>query len=206
MNTTTDRPVESVGDWDLRGPNFETLLVSQLTGTIGDAARLVMRGSKRDAPWSNGFPNFAMYRAFFAGDTHGLLALHDWLASWGATFARDKLRSLVNRTVAGSYAGQDVFFYLLEQEWAHSPEAVAQEAGVAISTYRRFRDQALERAQASLREYWIRLQMAMLQVRIMENQEPPPLPPVRLSDGRGFDDVDFVGDGNFRAMPRGSGC
>lgn len=206
LNADTDaKPAEAVGDWDLRAPDFETVLVSQLTGSIGDAARLVARGSQRDRPWANGFPNFAMYRTFYAGDTHLRMALHDWLAEWGVAFAKDTGLRSGNKAIAGSYAGQDVYFYMATQDWAYSPSAVAKESGIAVSTYSRFRDRALDRVQTSLKEYWMRLQMAMFQVRIMENQEPEPLPIVRLNDGRGFHDVDLSGEGNYRAYPHGSG-
>jgi len=204
--SAVETAVAPVGDWDIKGPDFETQLVGQLTGTIGDAARLVARGSKRDYPWANGFPNFAMYRTFYAGDTYLRMQVHDWMASWGVAFARERMRS-GNTAIAGSYAGQDAFYAMLTDDWAHSPENCAKEAGVAVSTYARQRDRTLRRAQESLREYWIRLQMAMFQVRILENQEPAPLPPSRYSYGRGFaDEVDFAGDGNYIAMPRGSGC
>src|SRR5690606_16750213 len=54
----------TVGDYDLRGLDFETYLVGPVTDKIIDADRLVRQRV------SNGFPNWALYRCVYAGDTH----------------------------------------------------------------------------------------------------------------------------------------
>lgn len=204
MTAATEQAAQ-VGDYDLRAPDFETVLVSRLTGSIGDADRMIRRGGRRDDPWQNGFPNFEMYRTFLAGDTHLRQQVSDWCIAFGVAFALDKGLKAGDRELAGVYAGQDTYRWLLEQRWEHG-EGVAAAIGITPKSYRRFRDATLERHRASLREYWLRLQFAMLQVRIAENSAEQATPPVRFSDGRGFHDVDLTGDGNYRAMPRGSGC
>ena len=198
--------VESVeqGCYDLRGPNVETVLISQLTGVIGDADRLIRRGSRRDDPWNNGFPNFPMYRVFLAGDTHLRRMVNDWCIAFAVAHAEENLRH-GDKDAAGYFAGQDGYRWLLDREWEYG-EGVAEAIGITPKTYRRFRDSVLARLQASLSEYWLRLQFATLQVRIMDKRVDAPMPIVRHSNGRGFEgELDTVGEGNFRAFPKQTG-
>lgn len=196
---------QAVGDYDLRAPDFETVLVKGLTGTIGDADRLIARGSRRDDPWANGFPNFYLYRTILAGDTHLRQRVYDWFIAFSIAFALDKGLRTGDRELAGVCAGQDTYRWMMEQRWEHG-ESVAEDIGCAPKTYRRFRDAALLRNQTSLREYWLRMQFAMLQVKIAENATAKPAEPARHRDGRGFgdeaDELMMVGDGNLRALPK----
>lgn len=194
-----------VGDYDLRGPDFETLLVGPITGTIIDADRLVREGPEA---WANGFPNWTIYRCALAGDDHLRERLRIWCVAFAIasldTGARSRLRA---SDELGALLGWDTYTALLTTRWAITVEDVEDVAEVTGKTYRKLRNQLFRRLRASLDEYWVRLQIGMRQAALLERRQEAPTPVARLTDGRGFDDaVDPKGDGNFRAMPRGSGC
>lgn len=196
---------QAVGDYDLRGPDFETLLVGPITGTIIDADRLVRSGPDG---WANGFPNWTMYRCALAGDDHLRERLRLWCVAFAIAYLADAPGSRVRATdELGALLGWDAYSALLTTRWLATGEDVDDVAGVSAKTYRRHRDRIFRRLRASLDEYWVRLQIGMRQAALLERRQESPAPIVRLADGRGFDDrVDPTGEGNFRAMPRGSGC
>lgn len=197
--------IQSIGDYDLRGPDFETLLVGPITGTVIDADRLVRTGP--DA-WSNGFPNWTMYRCALAGDDH----LRERLRLWCVAFAIASLdtgsQSRLRATdELGVLLGWDTYTALMTTRWVVTEDEVGEIGGVSEKTYRKLRNRIFRRLRASLDEYWVRLQIGMRQAALLERRQDAPTPITRLADGRGFDDhVDPTGEGNFRAMPRGSGC
>jgi hypothetical protein len=79
--------------------------------------------------------------------------------------------------------------------------------GIAPKTYRQIRNEIAVRLNASLQEYWMRLGIAMRQVALLERRQESSQSRGGLSDGRGFGhEISAHGDGNYRAMPRGSGC
>lgn len=185
-----------VGCYDLRGPDFETLLVGPVTPAIIDADRIVR------SEWGNGFPNWAMYRCVYAGDSHLIPHLRLWCVAIAVAYSdTGGLRSASDD--AAVCAGRDACSALLSGRWGAPSDELAEALGIAPKTYRRFRNAVYARLKASLGEYWVRMQIAMRQVALLERRQEAPEPVVRLSDGRGFAwELDTVGDGNFRAMPK----
>ena len=195
--------VQVDGDYYLRGPNIETRLIKAVTGSIIDAARYVREGVHGDNGWNNGFPNWAMYRTALAGDTHLAANLLAWCKAFGAAHAVSHTRQ---GELVGMCAGRDGFSFLLTKQWGASAEKVATALGISPKTYRSIRNRVAARLEGSLREYWMRLDIAMRQVAIQERRQIAATPPSLMRDGRGFgDEADgnmMLGDGNLRAMQK----
>lgn len=191
-----------VGDYDLRGPDFETILVGPVTASIIDADREV-----RD-DWANGFPNWVMYRVVLAGDTHLHLRLRDFCVAYAIAHCEaGGVRKGLPADEIGCLAGWDAFYALLHHKWLIAGQDVADVAGVDPKTYRKVRAHVYGSLRASMDEYWVRMQVAIRQVAMRERWVQAVLPASRYSEGRGFDlDEDASGTGNFIAVPRGSGC
>lgn len=184
-----------VGDYDLRGPDFETLLVGPVTEAIIDADRVVR------SEWGNGFPNWAMYRCALAGDTHLLADMRLWCVAIAVAYSdTGGLRAASDD--AAVCAGRDACAALLTGRWGAPSDELAGVLGIAPKTYRRFRNAVYSRLKASLTEYWVRMQIAMRQVALAEKRADAVAARGRWSDGRGFDEVDTAGDGNYWAMPK----
>ena len=198
--TAASMEATDVGCYDLRGPDFETLLIGPITGSIIDAARLVR------LDWGNGFPNWAMYRTAYAGDSHLAEGLRAWCEAFGAAYVLSGgVRN--GSSTLGHLAGRDAYYALCTTRWAAPADELAAALGVSPRIYRRTRAAILARLMVSLQEYWMRLNIAMRQVALVERKQQSTAPMARLSEGRGHaGDLDIVGDGNFRARPRGSGC
>lgn len=193
----------AVGCYDLRGPDFETLLVGPIMATTIDADRLVRR------EWSNGFPNWAMYRCFLAGDSN----LRGTVRQWAVAFATAAAEGgVVSRKKASEdfacLAGWDAYHALLTGRWVASGADIAEVAEVDPKTYRKLRGYVFSRLKASLDEYWIRMQVAFRQAVILERQADHVPSPSSYGYGRCFgDDLGLSGGtGNYITPPRGSGC
>lgn len=191
--------MQEVGDYDLRGPDFETILVGPITATIIDADRLIRED------WSNGFPNWAMYRCIYAGDEHYATRLREWCVAFAVAYCEaGGLRKYTDELAC--LAAWDAYHALRNRKWIASGADIAEVAGVDPKTYRKLRGALYASLKASLDEYWIRIQIAYRQVVLMERRQDDAAAPSRYSNGRGFDlGEDMSGSGNFRAMPRGSG-
>ena len=147
------------GDWDLRGLDFETYLVGPVTEKIIDADRLVRQ------EWSNGFPNWALYRAALAGDTHVSGLLRDWCVAYAVAAAEAGLvRKGLPVEEMGALAGWDCYYALRHHRWVIAGQDVADVAGVDPKTYRKLRNYVYAANRASLAEYFVRLQVAVRQV------------------------------------------
>lgn len=195
--------VRAEGDWDVRGPDFETLLVGPVTGSIIDADRLVRM------EWSNGFPNWAMYRVVLAGDTHLAPILREWCVAFAVAYCQTGgVRRHVYSDELACLAGWDAYSALTRGRWVASGADVAEVAEVDPKTYRKLRGALFARLRASLEEYWIRMQVAFRQVALMERHADHTSPPSTYSYGRAFDGdiLGFSGSGNYIVPPRGSGC
>jgi len=187
---------QEVGCYDLRGPDFETLLVGPITAAIIDADRLVRK------EWANGFPNWAMYRCAYAGDSHLLGELRDWCIALAIAYGESGAIRKPSDDVAVA-VGRDAWHALVWGRWGAPGDEIADALGIAPKTYRKFRVGLLRRLQASLSEYWVRMQIAMRQGALTHRKRDESPPVARLSDGRGFDhEFDSVGDGNWRALPK----
>ena len=191
---------DTQGDYDLRGPDYETELVGALTARIGDADRFVRFGRFGEPGWFNGFPNFAMYRVAYAGDTHSARDLRLWCEAFGVAYCHSGGMRKPNDAV-GVCAGRDAYIFLTTTHWGTTSDELAGALGIAPKTYRRIRKAIAERLIVSLREYWMRLGIAMRQVALAEHRQEAPKPPVALADGNGFDG-NWSADGNYRAYPK----
>lgn len=149
----------TVGDYDLRGLDFETYLVGPVTDKIIDADRRVRSG------WSNGFPNWALYRTCFAGDTHMGRQLRDWCVAYAVAAAEaGVVRTGLPVEEMGALAGWDCYYALNNHRWLVAGQDVADVAGVDPKTYRKLRNYVYAANRASLAEYWVRMQVAVRQV------------------------------------------
>jgi len=197
------------GCYDLRGADFDTLLVGAVTPSIGDAARFVkwgrpIRGGRTDG-WQNGFPNWAMYRTALCGDSHLAYNLRGWCEAFGIAHASEQAG--IANALVGKLAGRDAYYWLTTKRWGAPATELAQALHVAPQTYRKLRGQIASRLLVSMEEYFMRLGIMLREVALMERKQETTPDSVRLSDGRGWgDEVSANGDGNYRAFPRGSGC
>lgn len=189
-----------VGDYDLRGPDFETLLIGPITATTIDADRLVRKD------FANGFPNWWMYRTALAGD--GLFAPQ--LRQWCVAFAIAHIFTGGCRKPSdglGCLLGWDAYTFLVHRRWIVTEDDVGDIGGVSANTYRKVRASVAKRLQVGLDEYWVRMQIGYRQTVLLERREDSTPAPSRFSSGRGFDPrEDLSGSGNYIATPRGSGC
>lgn len=189
--------VRAEGDWDIRGPDFETLLVGPVTGSIIDADRLVRM------EWSNGFPNWAMYRVVLAGDTHLAPILREWCVAFAVAYCQTGgVRRHVYSDELACLAGWDAYSALTRGRWVASGADVAEVAEVDPKTYRKLRGALFARLRASLEEYWIRMQVAFRQVALMERwvESTPPKQPLNI--GRALPhEIGAAGGGCWVARP-----
>jgi hypothetical protein len=187
---------QPAGDYDLRGPDFETYLVGPVTDKIIDADRLVRQRV------SNGFPNWALYRCVYAGDTHLLPMLRDWCVSYAIAAAESGLiRRGLPVEEMGCLAGWDAYYRLLHHRWVIAGQDIADVAGVDPKTYRKLRNYVYAANLLSLQDYFVEMQIAVRQVWKEDRWIGSPEARARLSSGRGFHDIDVYGDGNFIARP-----
>ena len=189
-----------IGDYTLRGPDFDTLLVGPITDSIIDADRLVRRG------WSNGFPNFALYRATLAGDSMYVPNLRVWCIAFTIAYCESGgVRRDAYSEELACVAAWDALYMLLHAVEFAPYYLLAGDIGVDPKTYKRLRDSIYVRIRKSVLEYWARLGSAYRIVRIRERDVSPVGTVSRVSEGRGFGhEIDMAGDGNFRAyIPKG---
>ncbi len=202
MTIMETKAAQTVGDYDLRSPDFETLLAGAVTDRIIDADRVVR------SDWSNGLPNWAMYRVVLAGDGHLREFLRERCVAFAIAYCHTGgLRNTTAADEMGCLAGWDAYYALINVKWLIAGHDVADVCGADPKTYRKVRGHVYAVLRASLDEYWIRMQVAIRQVALMERRQDAAEPRQRISGGRGFDlSEDLSGTGNFRAVPRGSGC
>lgn len=193
--TRLDRPVVS-GDWDVRGPDFETYLVGPVTDKIIDADRLVR------SRCNNGFPNWALYRTAYAGDTHLQMQLRDWCVAYAIAAAEaGVVRKGLPAEEMGCLAGWDAYYRLLNHRWVVGGQDIADVAGVDPKTYRKLRNYVYASNLLSLQDYFIEMQIAVRQVWKEDRWIAAEDRRARLNSGRGFHDIDVSGEGNFVARP-----
>lgn len=197
--------MEAQGDWDVRGRDWETVLVGPVTESVINADWQVRTGP--DA-WANGFPNWELYRVSIAGDDHLARKLADWCIAFAAAFMEDG--GVQKRTASDEFAvfvGWDCLTRLRTRHWIASGDDMAADLGIAPKTYRRFRNAVMARLSASLGEYWARLQIGIRQAALIDRRIEQVAPIVVMFEGTGHErERVSLGDGNYRAMPRGSGC
>lgn len=205
MSDAVATAVEVQADYTVRGRDFDTILLGAITGSIIDAARFVREGRYTDSGWRNGFPNWALYRTALAGDTHLALNLRAWCEAFGIAHVTEHTRAPSD--AVGVCAGRDAYYWITTKRWGAPSDELAEALGIAPKTYRKIRGQIAARLMVSLDEYFMRLGIALREVALLERRQETAQDAVRLSDGRGWGhEISADGDGNYRAMPRGSGC
>lgn len=183
---------EASGDWTLRGLDFETYLVGQITDKIIDADRIVR------AEWANGFPNWALYRTILAGDTNLLQGLRAWCVAYAIAYAEGATRKGLPADEIGCLAGWDAYYRMLHGQWVIAGHDIADVAGVDPKTYRKVRNHVHAALNASLWEYFVRLQVAVRQVWMRDRWIEAEAPRGRWASGSGFGEaLDPAGDGCY---------
>lgn len=192
----------STGCWDDRGLDFETYLIGAVTEKVIDADRLVRE------EWSNGFPNWALYRTCYAGDTHLQTQLRDWCVAHAISAAESGLvRKGLPAEEMGALAGWDCYYALSRHRWVVAGQDIADVAGVDPKTYRKLRNRIYASNKASLEEYWVRLQVAVRQVWMRDRWEVAADPPQLWHPAVTEDELPYVpglrtdGNGNYWAHP-----
>jgi hypothetical protein len=156
---TVAEAISVQGDYTLRGPDFETLLVGPVTATVIDADRFVR------LDWRNGFPNWALYRAAIAGDDIHTPALRQWVVAFTVAYCADGgIKRHAYSDELACVAAWDALHMLIHNRQMQPYTATAETLGVSAKTYRRLRDMIYARLRASLDEYWVRLLVAVRQV------------------------------------------
>lgn len=191
----------TVGDYDLRGLDFESYLCGPVTDKIIDADRIVRsRGG-------NGFPNWALYRAVYAGDTHVLPNLRAWCVAFAISAAEAGLvRKGLPVDEMGCLAGWDAYYRLLNAKWVVGGQDIADVAGVDPKTYRKLRNYVYASNLLSLQDYFVELQIAVRQVWKEDRWVAPSSPGKRWrmvysDDFCPYERARTDGDGNYWARP-----
>ncbi|KAF1692668.1 hypothetical protein [Pseudoxanthomonas koreensis] len=184
-------------DYTLRGLDFESYLCGEITDKIIDADRSVR------LEWSNGFPNWAMYRTVLAGDSHMRRPVRDWCVAYAVAAAESGIvRAGLPAEEMGALAGWDAYYRLHNARWVIAGQDVADVAGVDPKTYRKLRNYVYAACRASLDEYWVRLQVEVRRVWMRDRHIEAARPVSSMGVGRGFGgEVDPSGNGCYVAMP-----
>ena len=153
------------GDWDLRGPDFDTAMIGPVTESLIDADRLVR------LEFANGFPNWWLYRCALAGDTLGMDRLREWCVAFAVAYCADgKVKRATYSDELACVAGWDALHMVLYCRPLQPHTVTADALGVHHKTYKRLRDAVYARLRVSLDEYWIRLGAAYRHVILYERK------------------------------------
>ncbi len=165
MTATAQEAPKPVGDWDVRGPDFDTALIGPVTESIIDADRLVR------LDWKNGFPNWYLYRVALAGDSLGMDPLRTWCVAFSVAYCQDGgVRRSAYTDELACVAAWDALHIVMHKRPIQPHTVTAEALGVHHKTYRRLRDSLAARLGASLDEYWIRLGAAYRHVILFERR------------------------------------
>lgn len=157
--------IQAVGDYDLRGPDFDTALIGAVTERIVDADRLVR------LEWKNGFPNWGLYRTALAGDSLHLTAVRQWTVAFTVAYCMGGgIKRQAYSDELAVVAAWDALHMLVHCKPMQPYTLTAEALGVHHKTYRCLRDTIFARLRASMDEYWIRLTCAYRQVILYERK------------------------------------
>lgn len=151
--------VQGVGDYDLRGPDFDTALIGPVTESIIDADRLVR------IEWQNGFPNWMLYRTILAGDTLYMTRLRMWAVAFAIAYCQSGgMKRHAYSEEAACVAAWDALLMLMRPSGDHPYRETAKALGVHHSTYKRLRSHLYASMRGSMEMYWCQLGAAYRQV------------------------------------------
>lgn len=192
------------GDWDVRGIDFETYLCGEITPKIIDADRIAR------SHVNNGFPNWALYRTVYAGDSHMRQMVRDWCVAFAISAAEAGLvRKGLPHEEMGALAGWDAYYRLHNARWVIAGQDIADVAGVDPKTYRKLRNYVYGANVASLNRYFVELQIAIRRVWQMDREvglpasDPQTWRPVAEGEGGVFRATHTDGNGNYLAHHEG---
>lgn len=191
--------LQEVGDYDVRGHDFETAMVCGVTSTHIDADRLVRMD------WKNGFPNWELARTAYCGDSCHLPALRQWVVAFAIAYCMDGgVKREAYSDELACVAGWDALYLLVFKREIMPYTVLADDLGVHRNTYRRLRNAICRRLAKSLAEYWERFGIAFRQVAFYERRCGSQIQRGTLkvrgvvpSEG----ELARGGDGNFRRVP-----
>lgn len=151
--------MQQVGDYDLRGRDFDTALIGAVTDSIIDADRLVR------IEWRNGFPNWWLYRTVLAGDSLYLTDLRQWAVAFAVAYGMSGgVKRHAYSDELACIAAWDALAMLLSPAADHPYRETAAALGVHHSTYRRLRSHIYGSLRGSMEMYWCQLGAAYRQV------------------------------------------
>jgi hypothetical protein len=138
-----------VGDYDLRGKDYDTAMICAITSTHIGADRRVRRR------WSNGFPNWWLSRVAYCGDNYCLPQLKDWVVAFSVAYCvSGGVRSDAYSDELAYTAGMDALYLLIYGREMDYTTSLAKAIGVRHSTYKRVRNCIYARLAKSLEAYW----------------------------------------------------
>lgn len=154
---------EAAGDWQLRGLDIDTRMVSETHDTLIDADAMVRRR------WSNGFPNWELYRYALCGDP--LTAeLREWVEAFCCAAMPDVLKRTDDTDEVAMACAWDALHGLRRGIWLFTASTTAAALGVTSKTYSKARRVVWARLHASVLEYWMRLGSAYREVILLERE------------------------------------
>lgn len=155
----------TVGDYDLRGQDYETQLVGPITDAIIDADRLARLEHR------NGFPNFALYRLILAGDRAYLTVVRQWWVLFAIEWCRNNMRHGFDEDVAVHAAWDSLARVMEPRRDAHpSRSEVAASLGVDDESFNHATRTLQSILNAALMAYWLWLQVSYRVVKIRERE------------------------------------
>lgn len=191
-------------DYTLRGLDFETYLCGEVTDKIIDADRIAR------SHVNNGFPNWALYRTVYAGDSHMRQMVRDWCVAFAISAAEAGLvRKGLPHEEMGALAGWDAYYRLHNARWVIAGQDIADVAGVDPKTYRKLRNYVYGANVASLNRYFVELQIAIRRVWQFDREvglpasNPQTWRPVADGEGGVFRATRTDGSGNYLAHHEG---
>ena len=192
MNMESTKPAQT-GDYDIRGLDYDSFLIGPVTGMHFDADRLSRE------QWDNRFPNWALFRFAWCGDSLYRAQSRDWCVAYAIAYCEaGGVRSGLPAEEIGCLAGWDAYYRLLNHRWVIAGMDVADVAGVDPKTYRKVRNHVYAAMRASLRDYWDEMGIAIRRVARMYRDSAPEAPRGNWASGRGFGhEVTFPGDGCY---------
>jgi hypothetical protein len=153
------------GCYDLRGPDFSTLLIGPVTERVIDADRLVR------LEWKNGFPNWLLYRVAIVGDEIGRRELRQWIVMFTHAYCADGgVRRDAYSDDLATFAAWDAYSLLVHGRQVQPYTVTAAALEVDPKTYKRLRERVCRRLKASMDEYWLRLECAIRHIVLSERK------------------------------------
>ena len=125
--------MEQTGDYDKRGPDFRDVPDRGITSAHIDADRLVRQ------EWSNGFPNWQMFRAVDCGDSLYRPEVRAWCVAYAIAYCEaGGVRQGMPAEEIGCLAGWDAYYALMNHKWLIAGMDVADAAGLTPRRTGRF--------------------------------------------------------------------